>query len=484
MVDNIKQESLRGAGWSFADNISKLGVSFVVGIIMARLLTPKIYGVVGIVYIFISLFETFVDGGLSTALIRKTDATDEDYSTIFIANIFNAVFLYLLLFLGAPIIASFFNSEELVILLRVVGLTIIIGSLSLIQKTVLTKKIDFKTQTKTTFIASIISGIVGIIAALAGFGVWALVAQSLTSCILITILLWQFNKWWPKLFFSWNSFKELFGFGWKLMIIGLLSTLWNNIYNFVIVKFYAPETLGLYNRAKQFSDLGSTNITNVVQRVSLPVLSKMQDDNERMKSIYRKSIKLISFVTFNLLFGLAGVSKPLIYILLGEKWMEAATYLPLIVGNVLLIPIGTINLNMLAIKGRSDLCLYIEIIKKGFAIIPILIGVFYNFKLMLVVSIIVSTLSYFINSYYSKKIIDYSIWNQLRDVMPSFFISLTMFIVVFSLEFYKISYYVLLPTQIVIGISCIIILSKLFKISEYDEFVDVIKIFVKKISKN
>lgn len=474
MADDLKKETIKGVGWSFADNIIKLGVSFVVSVIMARILTPNIYGVVGIVTIFTSLFSSFIDCGLSTALIRKKEVTDDDYSTMFIANFTIALFFYLILFLCAPFFSSFFNIEGLTVLLRVAGLCILIDSLSLIQKTILTKRIDFKTQTKITAIAGLSSGVIGICMAVSGYGVWALVAQILSSCTFITMQLWIYNRWCPKLAFSWGSFKAMFGFGWKLMVIGLMSTLWNDIYNFVIGKFYSSTSLGLYNRAQQFSDLISRNMTTVVQRVSLPVLSKMQDDEDRMKSVYIRSIRLTAYVSFVLLFGLSGISKSLIYVLLGEKWMLASEYLPLVAINVLLYPVGVINLNMIALKGRSDLCLYVEMIKKVFAIIPIVVGVFVNIKTMLVVSICVSTMSYFLNCYYSKRVIEYTIGSQVKDIAPSFFISISMFVMISFMNFMPISFYVLLPLQIVSGGVFVLLISRIFKMHEYYEIKNIL----------
>ena len=483
MSDNLKKETVFGAGWSLVENIIKLGISFIVSIVMARLLNPSIYGIVGVVTIFTSLCSSFVDCGLSTALIRKKNANELDFSTIFIANFSIALFLYFILYVSSPFIASFFSIDDLTKVLRVSGLCILIDSISLIQKTILTKRIDFKTQTKVTAIAGVISGAVGIIMAFAGFGIWALVAHILATSTLISVQLWIYNRWFPKMVFSWSSFKEMFGFGWKLMIIGLLSTLWQNAYNFVIGKFYSPASLGLYSRAKQFSDIFSTNITNVVQRVSMPVLSKIQDEKERMMAVYIRSIRLTAYVTFILLLGLSGISNSLVYVLLGEKWIECASYIPLVAANVLLFPIGMINLNMIALKGRSDYCLYVELIKKAIAIVPIVLGVIYNIKIMLISSVIVSTFSYGLNCYYSKKVIDYGFISQIKDVFPSFALSMFMFSVLKAIEMINISAYILLPIQIISGAIIVLLISSIFNLYEFNEVKSIISILCSKFSK-
>ena len=352
--ESLKNKTVKGVAWSSIDNVTQYGVSFVVSIVLARLLSPDDYGLIGIIAIFTAVCSTFIYAGFGTALIRKKDATDEDYNTVFLVNLVTSLFLYAVIYLCSPLIADFFKREELIALTRVSALGMIIGALALVQQTILTKRIDFKTQTKITFIASIVSGAVGIVMALVGFGVWALVYQGLVSGIVRTMLLWIYNKWIPNLRFSNKSFQELFGFGWKLMVSSLLDTVWKQLYQVVVGKFYNPATLGQYTRANGFSELFSSNLTSVVQRVTYPVLSNIQDEKERMVVAYRKIIKFTMFISSIAMFALGAVSEPLLYCLIGPKWHEAATYLPLICISASTYPIHALNLNMLQVQGRSD----------------------------------------------------------------------------------------------------------------------------------
>ena len=284
----------------------------------------------------------------------------------------------------------------------------------------MTKRIDFKSQTKITIVASISSGIIGIAMALMGFGVWSLVVQHLTSQIIRTILLWFVNKWIPNFTFSKNSFHELFGFGWKMMVSNIIDTVWRELYQVVVGKFYSPATLGQYTRAKQFSSLFSSNLTGVIQRVTYPVLSNIQDNQEYMVSAYRRIIKTTMFVTAISMFFLGAISEPLLYCLIGPKWHEAAIYLPLICLTGSTYPLHAINLNMLQVQGRSDLFLGLEIIKKSIALGPLCVGAFIGILPMLYTTIITCIISYFLNSHYSGKLLGYSSWMQLKDIAPSY----------------------------------------------------------------
>ena len=330
MSESFKDKTIKGVAWSGIDNVAQFGVSFVVSIVLARLLSPDDYGLLGIIAIFTAVCTALINGGFTTALIRKKDATDDDYNTSFIVNLGMSLLLYAVIYLCSPFIADFFNRQELIALTRVSSLGMIVGALALVQQTRLTKCIDFKTQTKITIIASIASGVIGITMAFLKLGVWALVSQQLSSQILRTILLWIVNKWIPKLQFSSKSFHDLFGFGWKMMVSRVLDTVWMELYQVVVGKFYSPATLGQYTRAKGFSQLFSSNLTAVIQRVTYPVLSNIQDDKNRMILAYRRIIKTTVFITAISMFFLGAISEPLLYCLIGPKWHEASTYLPLI----------------------------------------------------------------------------------------------------------------------------------------------------------
>lgn len=467
--ESLKNKTVKGVGWSAVDNVAQYAVSFVVGIVLARLLSPDDYGLIGIITIFTAVCTAIINGGFSTALIRKNDCTDDDYNTAFIVNLGLSLVLYGVVFVCSPFIANFFGKQELVALTRVSSITMIIGALAIVQQTRLTKRIDFKTQTKISLISAITSGLIGIGMAVAGCGVWSLVFQSLSSQLLRTILLWVYNKWVPKLKFSTNSFNNLFGFGWKMMLSGVLDSVWKELYQLVVGKYYSAATLGQYTRAKQFSTLFSSNLTNVIQRVTYPVLSNIQDEKERMVAAYRRIIKLTMFITFTCMFALGAVSEPLLYCLIGEKWHEAATYLPLICFVGAFYPLHAINLNMLQVQGRSDLFLFLEIVKKIIGLAPLFVGAFVGIFPMLFTSIGTSIISYFLNSYFPGKMLGYTSWKQINDIAPSFFIAMIMAVIVYFFKYLPLSNWIILPVQIVVGVAVFLGLCKLTKIKEYDE---------------
>lgn len=450
MTDSLKNKTVKGVGWSAVDNVAKFGVTFLVSIVLARLLTPDDYGLLGIIQIVTVVCTALVNAGFTSALIRKKDVTEDDYNTSFIVNLGLSLILFCIVFVCSPFIAEFFRREELVSLIRVASVSLIFGALSIVQQTRLTKVIDFKTQTKVTLIASVSSGIIGIAMAVLGFGVWSLVAQILSAEMFRTMLLWYYNKWIPKLRFSMQSFHELFGFGWKIMVGMLLDAVWRELYQVVVGRFYSPATLGQYTRAKQFSNLFSNNLMNVVQRVTYPVLSSIQDDRERMVSAYRRIIKTTMFVTTVSMFVLGAISEPLLYCLIGSKWHEAAAYLPLICISGSTLPLHAINLNMLQVQGRSDLFLKLEVVKKVLFLCPLFIGAFVSVLAMLYINIFISVLTFFLNSYYSGKLVGYSSWMQIKDIMPYYYMATLIAFPLYFFKYLPFSFWIILPLQIVV----------------------------------
>ena len=474
MAESLKNKTVKGLGWSALDNAARYGMQFMIGIVLARLLSPDDYGLLGLVSIVTVVCTALVNGGFTTALIRKKDATDDDYNTVFICNLGMSLLLYGVTFLCAPLIADFFSREELTPLVRVSSFGLIIGALGMVQQTRLTKRIDFKTQTKITLVASAVSGVVGIGMALVGFGVWALVGQQLTSQIISTILLYIYNRWLPCLRFSIESFHELFGFGWKMMVSILLDAVWKELYQVVVGKFYNPATLGQYTRAKHYAQLFSQNLTAVMERVTYPVLSSIQDEKERMVSAYRRMIRTSMFITTVALFSLGAVSEPLIYCMIGPKWHEASTYLPLICITYSLYPLHAINLNMLQVQGRSDLFLGLEIIKKIITLTPLFIGAFIGIIPMLLTNMVVGIIAYFLNSHYSGRLLGYSSWMQLRDIAPSYALAIAIALSVWFLKYLPLSYWIVLPMQIALGAVVFFTLCKSFKMNEYKEIKDIL----------
>ena len=469
MSQSLKQKTVKGVGWSFADNIANQGVTFLVSLVLARLITPEEYGLIGIITIFIAVFNSIVDSGFSNALIRKNDIKEIDYSTVFITNMVLSVVLFIVFFFLAEPIADFFSQPLLKPLTQVMGSIVIINAFAIVQRTILTKNIDFKTQTKASVISSVASGILGIAMAFMGYGVWSLVGQQLSRAFLYTSSLWLYNHWLPRMRFSWNSFRELFGFGWKLMVSALIDTIWREIYQVVIGKCYTAAALGQYTRAQQFGSVFSSNLNTVIQRVSYPVLSSMQDDKLRMKEGYRRVIKITMLVTFVLMLGLAAIAQPMILVLVGDQWLIAADLLPVICFNMMLYPLHSLNLNMLQVEGRSDLFLKLEIIKKVIAVIPLLMGIFISIYWMLWGSVITGFFAYYLNSYYSGKLLNYSIVSQIKDILPSFGVSVVMAVITYSVSLLPCSPFVLLPLQLVIGASVTLILCEWLNLVEYKE---------------
>ena len=478
---SLRDKTVKGTFWSAADTFLAQGVTFVVGIVLARLLSPEEYGLIGIVTIFTTVMLGIVDSGFSNSLIRKKDVSDEDYNTLFIFNLLASVVMFALLFVSAPLLASFFDRPQLVELVRVMGILLILQALSIVQNTILIKRIDFKTKAKASFASAVSSGVIGIGMALVGSGVWSLVAQQLSRQLIYSVLLWSFNKWWPKLRLSVESLKYMWGFGWKLLLSGLLDNVWKEIYQVIVGKCYSPATLGQYTRSRHFASIFSSNLTGIVQRVSYPVLSEIQNDRQRMINGYRRIIRSTMFVTVGLMIPLGAVAEPMIYCLIGPQWHEAATFLPMICVSMSLYPLHSINLNMLQVQGRTDVFLYLEIVKKVLALGPICLGIFVSIYWMLVGSIITGIIAFFLNSYYTGKRLGYSSWMQLRDVAPSYEIAFVVALAVYFLKYLPLSNWIILPLQLLIGAAVFIALNEQAKLAEYAEVKGIAKYFFNKI---
>ncbi len=469
MSESLRYKTARGISWSFIDNITSSGITFLVGLIFARLLTPAEYGVMAMIAIFIAISTSIIDSGFSNALIRKVHITGIDYNTVFYFNLIVSIILYILLFIASPAISTFFMEPILTGVTRILGWVLIINALAIIPRTQLIREVDFKTQTKVSLISSFSSGVIGIGMALGGMGVWSLVGQQLSRQFLNTLFLWIYSKWYPIWEFSTRSFKELFGFGSKLLLSGLLDTVYRNFYYIVIGHFYSSVQLGQYTRAEQFNTIFSSNLTSVVQRVSYPVLSSIQEDSERLREAYRKIIKITMLVTFACMLGLAAIAKSLVLILIGEKWLPAVHFLQILCFSGMLYPLHAINLNILQVKGRSDLFLKLEIVKKVIGVIPIAIGIFWGIECMLWGGVITSFIAYFLNSYYSANLISYSAKEQIKDIFPTFLVSFIVAIVMWGLSFWNISFYALLPIQILIGILLTLFIYEKLCLDEYLE---------------
>jgi len=466
---SLKNKTIKGVGWNSIDRIANYGISFLVGIVLARLLSPEEYGILGIISIFTAIFNIILDSGLSTALIRKDGVTEEDYCTVFWTNLVLSFFLTAILFWGAPYIGDFFGRPEIVPYLHVMSFILVINALSITQHARLTKIIDFKTQTKISFFSHTLSGVIGIAMAYIGCGVWALVIQQMSGRLFVSILLWIYNKWCPKLFFSWSSFRELFSFSWKLLIAQIINTTFNQVYQAVIGKVYSPSLLGQYTRAQQYGHLVSACVGDVVLKVSLPVMSSIQNEDKRLLNAFRTIIKMTMLVSSVLLIGMAACAKPLIYVLIGEKWLPCVPMMQILSLSLMIYPLQQVNINMLTVQGRSDIQLILQIIKCVLAIGPILLGIFVGIYWMLAGSVLCSWLSLILNSYYSGKKFAYSWLMQLKDVAPSLCIAVVMSIPVYFLTFLPFTFYIILPIQIFMGFCLTIGLCEWTRNKEYFE---------------
>ena len=376
-------------------------------------------------------------------------------------------FLTILLYCSASFIADFFNRDELIPIIKGISVVLLINGFSVTQQSILTKRMDFKSQTIISAISHLASGLIGVILAYNDYGVWALVFQQILSRLFFTILLWVTNKWYPKLKFSVKSFHELFSFSWKLLTSRLLTSIWGRIYGAVIGKIYSPISLGLYTRAEQYAHMFSSTISDVVLKVSLPVMSSIQNERERLLYATRTIIKETMFLTCLCMFFMAASAESLIYVLIGEKWMACVPFLQIICFNVIVNPLAYINENLLTVRGRSDKLLMIQIMKILASVPPILIGIFFNIYAMLISSSIIAWLSILIYTFYTNKYFQYSWLDQLKDIFPSIVLSLVVGVVVYSFNMIDMSYYIMLPIQIFTGVTMVIVLSEVFKIKEY-----------------
>jgi O-antigen/teichoic acid export membrane protein len=465
---SLKQKTISGLLWSFIDSFASQGVQFIVGVILARLLSPREFGLIGMLTIFIAVSQSFIDSGFTSALIRRKNCTQDDYATVFYFNIIVSLVLYLLLFLLSGAISSFFNEPQLKSLIQVLGIGLIFNSLAIIQRTILTKELNFKLQMRVSVFSSLGSGILAVFMAFQGFGVWSLVALTLSRFGFTSFFLWVWSKWKPIWVFSRKSFNELFSFGSKLLVSGLIDTIYRNVYNLIIGKYFSAVELGFYSQADQFQSLPSQNLNGIITRVSYPVLSSIQNDNSQLRSAYKKLIKSTMLITFVLMLGLCAVAKPLILTLIGEKWLPAVIYLQLLCFVGMFYPLHALNLNMLQVQGRSDLFLRLEIIKKIIAIPAIVIGIFFGIKIMILGMLVNTLIAYYLNSFWSGKLIGYSFSEQVKDILPGFLLALTVSAIVFLIGIVVIlSPAFLLILQITTGAVLTIGTCELFKIQDY-----------------
>lgn len=479
MSDSLKTKTLHGVAWSVIDWCGVSGVQFIISVLLARLLLPEQFGLIGMLTIFMALAQSFLDSGFGSALIQKQDATHKDECSIFYFNIGVGVAAAGLLCLAAPWIANFFNEPLLTPICCVLSLNIVINSFGLIQNALMTKRVDFKTRAKISTLASVLSGTIGVGMAFCGFGVWSLVAQSIASNVFGTLLLWIFNSWRPSLTFSFTSLQTMFGFGSRMFASGILNTIFENIYSPLIGKLFSAVELGFYNRALGVQALPSRGLYTVIGRVMFPVFASVQNDPERLKRGLQKVLRVAVLINFPLMIGLAIIAKPFVMLLFTEKWAPCVPYLQILCISGLLYPLHSANVNILMALGRSDLFFRIEVLKKIIIIVSILIAYRWGVEGLIYGQIITSILAYFLNSYYTGVLLHYSAKEQISDLLPTFGAAIAMGAIVYPIQWLMfLNNWSVLISQVAVGAVAYVAMCVFFRLSAFIEAWD---LFVKRI---
>lgn len=466
MADNLRQKTFAGMIWTFAKHLSLEGFAFIQGIILARLLMPKDYGLIAMTQIFFAIAGTFIDSGFTSALVRKKDRKEIDYSTVFVTNVVMTSFFAIVLCLCAPLIAKFYNEPILKDIVRANAVLLVMNSVNAVQGTRLRINLQFKITSFISVVCNVTIGIATIIFAYLGFGVWSLIYPNYLAPFLYFFMYWYFQRWRPKINFSWKIWKEYFAYGSNLLISSLINTIWNNIYPLIIGKKYSAIDLGYYSRAWGYAKLPANTFQGVLGTVTFPVLCSIQDDDARLRDAYRRLIRVTGFVVFPMLIGLAVLAKPVILVLITEKWAATIPYLQVVCLAVMWQPINALNLNLLKVKGRSDLYLRLVFIKKAFSLCVILLTMNINVLAMCAGSVLTAYACLYINTYYTGKLIQVSLWTQLKDLFPSLIYSLTMGGIVFLSTVFIENIYLQLFIGIAIGITYYFTISTFFKSSE------------------
>jgi teichuronic acid exporter len=428
-----KPKILSSLFWNLLDNIINKGLNILVFILLARLLSPEDFGVLGIVMIFITFSKTFVDSGLSQALIKKQNCTDSDYNTVLLFNFLTGVFLYVVVYSIAPFISVFFDLNELTPLIRLASVVILIGSITVVQQTILTKNLNFRTQALISFAATFTSGVIAIYLAFSDFGIYSLIWRTIIFQSIFSILLWFNNKWLPKVIFDFPEFFKMLKFSYKILLSITISDIFNNIYNVVIGKFYSPRILGFYTTANNYSGMIPFTINAVLGKVIYPAFVNLQDDHLKLST--QKITKAVMYLTFYVMFLIVAIARPLFEFALGEKWMDSVIYFQILCLGYVILPLIPLNHTILYIKGRSDLVLITDIIKY-LTIIPfIALGLYYGVFVLVVSSALFWWISFIICAMFTKKMIKYSIKEQIVDISPYFFISLLIGLVVYAIDY-------------------------------------------------
>lgn len=478
-MTSLRKRSLSGVVWTFAQQFGGQLINFFISIILARILMPEEFGLIGMITVVIAVGTSLMDAGMGQSLIRTTNPDDEDYSTVFYVNLFVSLFIYFVVYLSAPLIAAFYDESILNNLLRVLGLSIIVGAFSSVQRTKLTKEMNFKAQFTIQIPSFIISGIIGVVLAYQGYGVWSLVFMQLARNGIASIQFWIYSKWTPKFTFNIQRLKYHFNFGYKLTLSGLLNTLYENLYYIIIGKYFSTADLGFYTRAKSTKQLPVSNISAAINKVTYPMFAEIKDDDNRLKNAYTLVMQQVLFWVVPILVGAAVIAEPLFRLVFTEKWLPAAPMFQLLCVVGIMYPINAYNLSILKVKGRSDLFLKLEIIKKSYTVIGILLVIPFGIFALLYFQIATSIIGFFINSYYSGRFIDFPVLEQIKKIVPIFIITSIMGAACFLLnqiiltstwhDGYRVVFTSILGLIVYLGIS------KMANLAPLNEFLSMIK---------
>ncbi len=478
--NNIKNKIMSGLFWKFFERILAQGVSFLVSVVLARLLTPNDYGIVAIILIFISLADVFVTSGFSTALVQNKNATIKDFSTNFYCSLFVSIVIYMVLFFLAPVISKFYNSPELCLVLRVFALRIPLSAFSAIQHAYVERNMLFKKYFFSTLFGTLVSGVVGVILAYFGFGVWALVAQYLTNTFIDIVVLLITVPWKPTLEFSYNSAVKMMKYGWKIFVADFAGTFFEQLRSIIIGKAYTSADLAFYNKGNQLPTLITSNVGSSIMSVLFPAMANFNDDLEKVKYITKRAVKIMAYVMFPLLFGLAAVSKPLVEFLFTDRWIMAVPYVRILSIAYAISLIGSISLQAIKAIGRSDILLKLEIIKKPVYFLLLIIGMKISVIAVALTMGIYNIYGAIVNASALKSVIKYDYKSQLKDLLPALFLSGIMFIIVLSLQNIPLSPIFVILIQLIVGVAVYIILSVITKQESFSEIINILKKEVKK----
>ena len=469
--------------WRFAERISAQLVSFIVSIILARMLDPIAYGTVALITVFTMILQVFVDSGLGNALIQKKDADNVDFSTVFFTNIVFCTILYIFLFVASPTIAEFYGDTTLIAYTRVLGLTVFISGIKNVQQAYVSRNMLFKCFFFSTFGGTVVAGVIGVIMAYAGFGVWALVAQQVINLAIDTSILWITVKWRPDFVFSYERLMGLFSFGWKLLVSSLLDTVYNNIRQLLIGKIYTSSDLAFYNQGDKFPKLVVANINTSIDSVLLSAMSKEQDSKERVKNMTRRSIKISTYIMAPLMMGLAFCGHSIIGLLLTDKWLPCVSFMRIFCVSYIFWPILTANLNAIKAMGRSDLFLKLEVCKKVVGILALLVTMLISVKAVALSLLFTTVISQFINAAPNKKLLDYGYAEQFKDILPAICLSIVMGIIIYPIQYLGFSYFVTLLIQVPLGAIIYVAGSKLLHLDSFEYLLGIVKPNLKKLKR-